>query len=213
MNILKKLVRPVAMALSLVCLVAAVGCRSQSVPFALGGIISTGVPQFLFYAGSSFDDLFAVVIQSVEELEETFPYNIEESQLDPEPSFFSVRLKETYRQKYSEKFFEEHALVVCEMFHQSSDTYDQVNRLTRSEDSLTVEYTTITPGVMSLDCGGRVIFLEVKKADVKGIAEIVPEQHKKPLKEWESYDGGDWEKYDYYDIDTGKWTSYTNPPW
>ena len=208
MNILKKLVRPVAMTMSLVCLVAAVGCRSQSVPFALGGIISTGVPDYP-YSG----DFFAVAIQSVEELEETFPYNIEESQLDPEPSFFPVRLKETYRQKYSEEFFEEHALVVCEMFHQSSDTYDQVNRLTRSEDSLTVEYTTITPGVMSLDCGGRVIFLEVKKADVKGIAEIVPEQHKKPLKEWESYDGGDWEKYDYYDIDTGKWTSYTNPPW
>ena len=209
MNTLKKLVRPAAMALSLVCLVAAAGCRSQSVPFALGGIISTGVPDYP-YSG----DFLAVVIQSVGELEETFPYDIEESQLDPDPSFFPVRLKETYRQKYAQEFFEEHALVVCEMFHPSSiDIYDQVNRLTRSEDRLTVDYTTITPGVISPACGGRVIFLEVKKADVEGSTEIVPEQHKKPLKSWETYDGGDWEKYNYYDTDTGKWTSYTNPPW
>lgn len=209
MNTLKKLIRPAAMALSLVCLVAAVGCRRQSVPFALGGIISTGVPDYP-YSG----DFLAVVIQSVGELEETFPYHIEESQLDPDPSFFPVRLKETYRQKYVQEFFEEHALVVCEMFHPSSvDIYDQVNLLTRSEDRLTVDYTTITPGVISPACGGRVIFLEVKKADVEGITEIVPEQHKKPLKSWETYDGGDWEKYDDYDVDTGKWTSYTNPPW
>lgn len=72
--------------------------------------------------------------------------------------------------------------------HTSGSMRDQINFLTRSGDRLTIDYTTISPFFQTADMAGWRIILEVRKEDVEGITEIVPQQHEERLGEGEEMD-------------------------
>ena len=100
-----------------------------------------------------------------------------------------------YLSKYNDAFFEENALIYMSTYHdRSASLNDYIHSLVRSGNQLTIEYTTAIsddPDPNKVYCmvdggGGRQTLLEVKKSDVEGITEIVPQQSGEdtPLTRW-----------------------------
>ena len=96
--------------------------------------------------------------------------------------------------KYNDAFFEEHAIVFVGQQLPSCSSLTRINYLTRSGNQLIVDYSTLIP--FCLD-GGIMIWqklLEVSKADLEGVTEIVPQYHEIQLSENEGYDESEWKQ-------------------
>ncbi len=167
-----------------ICTVA--GCSSENavqseqphIPFTVGEYVNIGYR----YGEAQDTDFSAQVIHSNEQLQECF----QQEKLNND----MVERQEDldYTQKYEDEFFHEKAIILMSQNHPSGSMRDQINFLSRSGQQLIIDYTTISPFFQTADMAGWRILLEVNKADVEGITEIVPQQHEEHLGEGEDID-------------------------
>ena len=158
-----------------------------AIPFTVG-VVAEQMGYLMTLWGENIHDTFgATVIRSAAEYRERFaPDN---SLIPSDADTVSVYRSKfsDYLSKYNETFFEENALIYMVTYHvRSCSLNDYIHSLVRSGSQLTIEYTvavTDTPlsgpyaaYVMEDASGGRQTLLEVKKSDVEGVTEIVPQQ-------------------------------------
>ena len=99
--------------------------------------------------------------------------------------------------KYNDAFFEEHAIVFVGQQLPSGSYRTRINYLTRSDNRLIVDYSTLLPPKSATVITNVVIWqrlLEVSKADLEGVTEIVPQYHEIQLAENEDYDESEWKQ-------------------
>ena len=99
--------------------------------------------------------------------------------------------------KYNDAFFEEHAIVFVGQQLPSGSYRTRINYLTRSDNRLIVDYSTLLPPKSATVITNVAIWqklLEVSKADLEGVTEIVPQYHEIQLSENEGYDENEWKQ-------------------
>ena len=96
--------------------------------------------------------------------------------------------------KYNDAFFEEQAIVFVGQQLPSGSFRTRVNYLTRLNNQLIVDYSTLTTPECTDDVAIWQKLLEVSKADLEGITEIVPQYHEIELTENEDYDESEWKQ-------------------
>ena len=74
----------------------------------------------------------------------------------------------------------------------SGSCQTRVNGLTRSGNQFIVDYSTLIPFDGTCDIKISQKLLEVSKADLEGVTEIVHQYHKIHLAEMEDYDANEW---------------------
>lgn len=80
----------------------------------------------------------------------------------------------SYVADYNDDFFEENAIVLICLTRPSGSFRDRINKLTRENGKLVVDYTTLKTFSSTADIKYWRILIQVKKSDVEGITEIVP---------------------------------------
>ena len=80
-------------------------------------------------------------------------------------------------ERYNDAYFETRALVYVMLYHLSCSSRDRVNTITRSNQRLTIDYTTFTPMIYETAGGCFRVLLEVSKSDIDGITTIDLKQH------------------------------------
>ena len=125
-----------------------------------------------------------VIIRSMAELRNLFE---QENGYDAPESY----------EKYDDAFFEEYTIVFIGQQFGSGSYRTRVNHLTRSGNRLIVDYSTLLPPKSATAITNVVIWqklLEVSKADLEGVTEIVPQYHEIQLTENEDYDESAWKQ-------------------
>ncbi|HPU57986.1 MAG TPA: hypothetical protein PLG48_00565 [Candidatus Avimonas sp.] len=77
---------------------------------------------------------------------------------------------------YNDAFFEENAVILICTKHGSGSIRDVINKIYKENGKLVIDYTTLKPDVLTDDIRYWRIMVQVKKADVDGITEVVPRQ-------------------------------------
>lgn len=78
---------------------------------------------------------------------------------------------------YTERYFEDKALVVLEFTLSSGSTQLQVGTLRVNGDTMTVFYTTVRPSPFTNDMAYRRILLQVDRKKVERVKTVVGEEH------------------------------------
>ena len=84
--------------------------------------------------------------------------------------------------RYTEEFFDKYALILLFTDHIYSHHYDEINFISKSNQQLIVDYTVVQYYGSTPKGVKRIIPLQVKKSDMQGITEIVPQAHEMKLK-------------------------------
>jgi hypothetical protein len=81
----------------------------------------------------------------------------------------------SYIAGYDDDFFEENAIVLICLTRSSGSFRDRINSLSRENGRLTIDYTTLKTYFFTDDMKYWRVLIKVKKNDVAGITEIVPQ--------------------------------------